>query len=167
MAITERRLRIQLPVTDGAPTPPSPTARISNGWALVLGLAWIGFISAVTVLEPTPATSTIAFNFRMIRPVRPAEYVAHLEPGEVAPAFDASRFGGGQERVDYPANGGKTFVFVMSLTCGACTKTVPHWNRIADATRGQARDDASSPCPRSSGPCARPTRSSPTGSRWR
>lgn len=61
MAITERRLRTHRPATEGTPTPPTPTRRISNRWALTLGAAWIAFIAAVTVLEPAPATSTIAW----------------------------------------------------------------------------------------------------------
>lgn len=69
----------------------------------------------------------------------PSEYFPHLKPGEKVPAFDADRFGGGKERLDYPSTGGKTLVFVMSLTCGSCLKTMPHWNRIASETRGQTR----------------------------
>jgi len=72
-------------------------------------------------------------------PVRPTEYFPHLEVGEIAPAFDAAKMDGGSERVSYPEAGQKTLVFVMSLTCGACTSTIPHWNRIAAQTKGQAR----------------------------
>lgn len=72
-------------------------------------------------------------------PASPLEFYPHLRPGETAPAFDAERLGGGRERIDFPEKGGKTFLFILSLTCGTCAKTVPLWNRLARESEGRAR----------------------------
>jgi cytochrome oxidase Cu insertion factor (SCO1/SenC/PrrC family) len=63
----------------------------------------------------------------------------HLEPGATAPSFEAVAYSGERKRIDYPASGPKTLVFIISLTCDTCTRTVPHWNRLAREAVERAR----------------------------
>jgi hypothetical protein len=72
-------------------------------------------------------------------PVNPLDYYPRLGTNEIAPVFEADEIGGGRVRVDYPTGGGKTLLFVLSLTCGTCAKNVPYWNRLARETAGQVR----------------------------
>ncbi len=71
--------------------------------------------------------------------IHPLEHFPRLKPGEQAVAFEAERLGGGSERIDYPPDGPKTYLFQMSLTCGSCARTVPKWNRMALELEGRAR----------------------------
>lgn len=71
--------------------------------------------------------------------VTPMEYFPHLRPGDEVVAFEAERLEGGTERIEYPADGPKTYLFVLSLTCGTCAKTIPKWNRLAQELDGSAR----------------------------
>ena len=62
MAITEHQIRTQPSQTQGAlPAPLPATRRLTNGWALTLGLAWVAFNVLAAVLEPAPAQTTIAW----------------------------------------------------------------------------------------------------------
>ena len=69
----------------------------------------------------------------------PMEYFPHLKPGDPAVAFEAQRLPGGTQQIESPAEGPPTYLFVLSLTCGTCAKTVPKWNRLARELDGRAR----------------------------
>lgn len=71
--------------------------------------------------------------------VNPLEYYPRLATNEIAPVFEADRIEGGRVRVEFPEDGGKTFLFVLSLTCGTCEKNVPYWNRLARESAGKVR----------------------------
>ena len=73
------------------------------------------------------------------RAIHPLEGFSHLKPGEQAVAFEAERLDGGSERIDFPLDGPKTYLFLMSLTCGTCARTIPKWNRMALELEGRAR----------------------------
>ncbi len=63
--------------------------------------------------------------------VNPLDYAPRLQTNEIAPVFEADRMEGGRVRVEFPESGGKTFLFVLSLTCGTCQKNLPYWSRLA------------------------------------
>ena len=69
----------------------------------------------------------------------PLEYFPHLEAGDEVPPFVAENLKGGTEAIDYPADGQKTFLFVLSPNCGSCLKMVPKWNRIVREIGDRAR----------------------------
>lgn len=71
--------------------------------------------------------------------IHPLEHFPHLTPGDEVVAFEATRLEGGTKRIEYPPEGKKTFLFLLSPSCGACAKTVPKWNRLASELEGRAR----------------------------
>ena len=78
-------------------------------------------------------------SYTETRAIQPLEDFPHLKPGEQALEFEAERLDGGSERIDYPLDGPKTYLFLMSPTCGKCARTVPKWNRMASQLEGRAR----------------------------
>lgn len=65
MALTEHRLRTNTHETSSPKTAPPatsvPPSSLSRRTAAVLGLAWIGFVLATSILEPAPAQPTMAW----------------------------------------------------------------------------------------------------------
>jgi peroxiredoxin len=82
---------------------------------------------------PSAEESSVAPNFD------PMTYFPHLEPGEIAPAFEGEYVGGGKESIGYPEGGGKTLLFVLSPSCGTCAKTIPKWSQLAAQLEPPAR----------------------------
>ncbi len=69
----------------------------------------------------------------------PMTYFPHLQPGEIAQAFEGEYIAGGVESISYPDDGGMTLLFVLSPSCGTCAKTIPLWNQLAAQIEPPAR----------------------------
>lgn len=95
--------------------------------AVVVGIELTLVLSDDPPPEPAAETGETLANY------------PRLGPGENVPAFEAENFAGGRERIDFSAEGGKTFLFILSPTCGSCRNTLPLWNRLAGEIEGRAR----------------------------
>jgi hypothetical protein len=58
-------------------------------------------------------------------------YLPHLKPGEQVTEFVAENLEGGTRPIGYPADGKKTILAIVSVTCDMCAENVPMWNRMA------------------------------------
>jgi len=101
--------------------------------AIVAVLAVVVGIELYLLLSDDPPPEPAAESGETI-----ASYT-HIGRGENVPAFEAEDFAGGRERIEFSAEGGKTFLFILSPTCGSCRDTLPHWNRLAGEMEGRAR----------------------------